>query len=405
MIALRRGLLAAFVVGLCCSITLSEASLLLLTLLWLWRLRDTEVRRAQAWPLWPPVLAFAGITVLSALASGHPAASLAASKGLWLMAALYVTADALEDAREGDRLVSWLALAAAGAALAGLIQYTACPTRDPTLEPAGGLARWFFHRCDRARGFFSIYMTLAGVLNIALLVTLPRLLPGAFRAWSAPVWLVTLGGLVLTYTRGAWIGFGAGVAALLPMSRRGRLALLGVLVLLPGLFLLGPPELSRRFRSMFDPDEAGIKERIYMWRSAATMWRERPLLGWGPGGVKREYSRFAQPEAYKQRTGHVHNTPLQILVERGVLGLTAWLAIWLAFFARAIGLLRSLDVRRTQERALVAGGIAAVAGFLVAGLSEYNFGDSEVVMLAWVVMALPYVAARSDSNLARTPIA
>ena len=73
MIALRRGLLAAFVVGLGCSITLAETSLLLLTVLWLWRLRDAEVRRAQPWPLWQPVLAFAGATILSALASGHAA--------------------------------------------------------------------------------------------------------------------------------------------------------------------------------------------------------------------------------------------------------------------------------------------------------------------------------------------
>jgi O-antigen ligase len=384
VIALRRGLLAAFVVGLGVSITLAETALLLLTLLWLWRLRDPEVRRGQAWPLWQPVLAFTGVTLLSALASGHVEASLAASKGLLLMAALYVTADALEDAREGDRFLSWLALAAGGAALAGLVQFGACPPQ----EPAAGLARWFFHRCDRARAFFSIYMTLAGVLNIALLATLPRVLPGGFRAWSAPVWLLTAIGLAMTYTRGAWLGLGAGAAVLLPMSRRGRLALLAGLVFLPVVFLVGPRDLSHRFRSMSDPDEAGIKERVYMWRSGTAMWRERPLLGWGPGGVKREYSRYALPEAFKQRTGHVHNTPLQILVERGVLGLAAWLAIWIAFYWRAIGLLRALDASQTRERALVAGSVAAVTGFLVAGLSEYNFGDSEVVMVAWAVMAL-----------------
>jgi O-antigen ligase len=237
-------------------------------------------------------------------------------------------------------------------------------------------------------------MTLAGVLNLVLLATLPRLLPGGFRRWSVPVWLVTLGGLAMTYTRGAWIGLGAGAAALLPMSRRGGLALLVGLALLPFIFLLGPRDLSHRFRSMFDPAEAGIQERIYMWRSGAAMWRERPLLGWGPGGVKREYSRYAQPAAFKQRTGHVHNTPLQILVERGVLGLAAWLAIWLAFYRHAIGLLKRLELGRTRERALVAGSIAAVTGFLVAGLSEYNFGDSEVVMVAWTIMALPWVVAR-----------
>jgi hypothetical protein len=50
-----------------------------------------------------------------------------------------------------------------------------------------------------------------------------------------------------------------------------------------------------------------------------------------------------------------------------------------------------------RERALVAGSVAAVTGFLVAGLSEYNFGDSEVVMVAWAVMALPWAEDRSLS--------
>lgn len=392
MIALRRGLLAAFVVGLGCSITLSEGALLLLTLFWLWRLRDPEVRRAQTWPLWGPVLAFAGATLLSAFASGHVAASVAASKGLLLTAALYVTADALEDTRAGDRFLSWLALAAAGAALAGVVQVLACPSP----EPAHGLARWFFHRCDRARAFFSIYMTLAGVLSMILLAALPRLFPGGgARLRWAPAWLITLCGLVATYTRGAWIGFAAGALALLPTQRRGRLWILAGLVLLLAVSASGPYELSNRVRHMFDPSESGIVERRYMWQSGFAMWRERPLLGWGPGGVKREYSRFAQPEAYKKRTGHLHNTPLQIVVERGIPGLAAWLAIWIAFYARAIALLRRLDPGRTRERALVAGSMAAVTGFLVGGLSEYSFGDSEVVMVAWAIMALPWVVARN----------
>ena len=129
------------------------------------------------------------------------------------------------------------------------------------------------------------------------------------------------------------------------------------------------------------------------------MWKERPVLGWGPGGVKREYERFALPEAYKKRTGHVHNTPLQILIERGVLGLATWLSIWFRFYAHAVELMRWLAAERIRERALVAGSLAAVTGFLVAGLSEYNFGDSEVVMLAWAIVALPYVVARGEERL------
>lgn len=380
-------LLGAFVAGLGLSITLAQTALALLTLLLLWRLRDPAVRAAARWPLWMPVAAFSLTTVLSALLSGHPTASLADAKGLLLVAALYVTADAVRDPPAADRFLLGLALAATVAAGVGLLQVGLCPPSNAPLEEP----RWLYHRCTRARGLFSIYMTLAGVLSLALLVTLPRLLPGAAGRWRlVGPWLVMLGGLLFTYTRGAWVGFLAGTLTMIATIGRGRWLLVIGLVVLAGSALMAPDEMRRRVFSMANPEEAGARERVYMWRSGLAMWRERPVLGVGPGGVKRDYARYALPEAVKQRTSHVHSTPLQILVERGSLGLAAWLAIWAGFFARCIGLLRRLPAEAHAARALVAGSLAAIVGFLVAGLTEHAFGDSEVVMVAWAVMALPW---------------
>jgi len=42
----------------------------------------------------------------------------------------------------------------------------------------------------------------------------------------------------------------------------------------------------------------------------------------------------------------------------------------------------------------VLGSIAAIAAFLVAGLFEYNFGDTEVLLVALALMALPFVVER-----------
>jgi O-antigen ligase len=201
-----------------------------------------------------------------------------------------------------------------------------------------------------------------------------------------------LGGLVATYTRGAWVGFAGGVLTAAAGVRRGRFILVGGLLLLAGGALLGPHELQKRFLSIADPESESARERVYMWRSGLAMWRERPVLGIGPGGVKREYPRYALPEAKKKRTSHVHSTPLQILVERGLVGLAAWLAIWAAFFGRCIGVLRRLPPEAAAARALVVGSLAAIVGFLLAGLTEHNFGDSEVAMVAWTVMALPWAA-------------
>ncbi|MGH7301524.1 MAG: O-antigen ligase family protein [Candidatus Rokuibacteriota bacterium] len=388
MTALRRALFGSFVVGLGVSITLSETALALLTFLWLWRLRDPAVRASAQWPLWRPVLGFSAVTLLSALLSPSVGSSLLASKGLLLMAVLYVTVDVLPGAEEAKQFVSALVAVVAIAAVVGLLQAGLCPGQQPDY----GWPRWLYHRCARARGFFSIYMTLAGVLTLVLLVALPLVIHARrMTRWLLLPWLIALVGLAATYTRGAWLGFAAGVGTLLPMTRRGRWLLIVGLMIVGLVVFAGSQPLRQRLLSMSDPDDPTLRERIFMWRSGLTMWREHPWLGVGPGGVKREYASYALPEAVKKRTGHVHSTPLQILVERGVLGLAAWLAIWVGFYARAIRLLRRLPSGADLERALVVGSLAAITGFLIGGLSEYNFGDSEVVMVAWALMALPWV--------------
>ncbi|MFI5327465.1 MAG: hypothetical protein ACHQ7H_14595 [Candidatus Rokuibacteriota bacterium] len=127
MTALSRGLLAAFVVGLGFSITLSETALALLTLLWLVRLRDPAARAEARWPLWRPVAAFSAATLVSALSSGHPAEAIMASKGLLLVAALYVTATMLRDAADADRFLAGLTVVLTAAAVIGLLQVGVCP--------------------------------------------------------------------------------------------------------------------------------------------------------------------------------------------------------------------------------------------------------------------------------------
>ena len=77
---------------------------------------------------------------------------------------------------------------------------------------------------------------------------------------------------------------------------------------------------------------------------------------------------------------------------RGILGLAAWLGLFGAFFVRAVRAARR--AREPRDRALVTGAIAAIAGFLVAGLFEYNFGDTEVLLVALFMMSIVFVIER-----------
>lgn len=383
--SLSQAIFPIFVVGLASSVTLSETALAVLTALWLWRLRDPAVRREQPWSLGLLIAAFALATLVSALASGFPGPSLLASKGLFTAFAFFVTADVLRGIDRIERFLSLFAILGAVLGLVALVQVLTCPTPAPTLWPLG----WFYARCGRARGPFSIYMTLGGVLTLMLLILLPQLLTGSQRTrgrWA--MWLVALAGLGVTYVRGAWVGFVGGLGVMLLTLRRGRIVMLVGLALVLSMALLGPERLSSRVRSFVDPSDATARERLYMWRSGLAMWREHPWLGVGPGGVKRSYAQYALPEAVKKSTSHIHSSPLQILVERGVVGLTAWLSIWIVFFVSTWRLLRRLD-ECERERSVVVGSLAAITGFLVTGLTEWSFGDAEVALVAWTLAALP----------------
>ena len=63
-------------------------------------------------------------------------------------------------------------------------------------------------------------------------------------------------------------------------------------------------------------------------------------------------------------------------------------------FTACLALVRMF--RQGRERVLTTTALAAMAGMLAAGLFEYNFGDSEFLMLFLVLITLPFAAARPD---------
>jgi O-antigen ligase len=108
--------------------------------------------------------------------------------------------------------------------------------------------------------------------------------------------------------------------------------------------------------------------------------------------VRMVYAQNRDAQAIQQLNSHLHNVPLQIAAERGIPALVVWL--WFMYT-----LLHDF-VRRKRTTAFPSVAMAAVAStvaLLAAGLFEYNFGDSEFLMLFLVIVTLPYAADRGAS--------
>ena len=90
----------------------------------------------------------------------------------------------------------------------------------------------------------------------------------------------------------------------------------------------------------------------------------------------------------------MHNNFIQLAVDTGILGVTAWLGIWFCFLRFLYHKTSPLE-KKDPERWVTFGSAAAVLAFLAGGLFESNFYDSEVVMLLYFIMALPFSGSQN----------
>ena len=125
MSALIAWLLWALTAGLAASISLSETTLVVLALVLVFGRRAARPR--TGWPLIGPLLAFAGWTIVAALASARPGDSLLATKGLLTLGTFYVVLYALPDTRAAGRFASGLLIAVGIVAVLSIVQVAACP--------------------------------------------------------------------------------------------------------------------------------------------------------------------------------------------------------------------------------------------------------------------------------------
>jgi putative inorganic carbon (HCO3(-)) transporter len=135
--------------------------------------------------------------------------------------------------------------------------------------------------------------------------------------------------------------------------------------------------------------------RINVWTSVLAMINDRPWLGIGPGNTAFNliYPLYQQP---KFNALSAYSIPLELLVEAGVPGLLAGLA--LLFTAMRTGLLQGQGQGMLSLPSLAA--VAAFAGLAVQGLTDTIFFRPEVQLVALFSLATLAAAARGDAGTA-----
>jgi O-antigen ligase len=328
--------------------------------------------RLEAPSFFWPLLIYAALTLSSAGFSLDPEVSFTDCKQLVLLMLVPLTYDLARGGRANSVLSIVLTIGAVSAFI-GIVQYAVLNFDSLGRRPDGAFSHW---------------MTYSGTLMLVICGATARLLYGTSgRLWAAFVMPALLVALSLTLTRGAWVGVAVGVAVLF-LSKDFRLLALIPIVIVGGL-LFAPPAIIERVESMIDRKDPTSIDRVAMLEAGLAIVKDYPMTGVGPDQIGRVYPRYRVASAVKENNPHLHNVPMQIAAERGLPALAAW--IW---FVVSVSLSLISMVRKSRNKSLAAAALGAMAAMLAAGLTEYNFGDSEFLMLLLVMITLPFAANR-----------
>ncbi|HYE65611.1 MAG TPA: O-antigen ligase family protein [Pyrinomonadaceae bacterium] len=324
---------------------------------------------------------------------------------------LEVDGHALSDPQELVNALAASDLQGAGPARVKIFRFEATPTfevpRGQLLEGATPLARlgissWSRGRDWRASGLYGLYVTYAEALQLiaslafGLFIALRRK-----RTLSGVLLLLALAGLctalLLTVTRASGLAFllSALVIVLVGASRRTALIVMACALpfVIAGLFILQ----QKRNVGFYDQKDLSITWRETVWREGFHLLMSRPrhmLVGVGMDSIKRHWREWGLFDRGQLPIGHMHSNFLALALERGLPALIVWLILMGIYGHMLWRLARSQDAGGWIERGLVLGALGGLVGFLTSGVVHYNWGDSEVVMIFYLIMGLSLVVER-----------
>jgi len=287
-------------------------------------------------------------------------------------------------------------------------------------------------RYMRAHGTFDQPNPYGGYLGLLLPLSYGLVLTGWRGAWERArereyrhlaLWglavvalVVMLTALIMSWSRGALVGFVAGVALVIVAQGR-RMWVMAVLVGL-ALVLVGqdlpaflPDDLLGRATSIVDyldieslrsveitDENFAMVERVAHWVAALRMFDRSPWLGVGTGQYATVYPEVALPR-WQAPLGHAHNYYLNVLAESGMVGLASYLAM---LGAALWAVCRALRKAMGWRRGMVLGALGMLGHLMVHSVVD-NLYVHDMYLVVGIMLGMVAWASRSVQGSSARP--
>lgn len=215
--------------------------------------------------------------------------------------------------------------------------------------------------------------------------------------------------IILSYCRASWISLIAALGVLTCVLLKIKFKYIAAIaVVLIGLFFTFQQQIFDSL-SKNDQDASGNiveniqsitnistdasnLERINRWNSAIRLFKERPVVGWGPGTYQFVYAPFQES---KNKTiistnsgdmGNAHSEYIGALAEQGVPGSLIVVAIVVAFMYN--GLMTYRRAKNRESKILVLASTLALLGYFVHGILNNFLDTDKLAVPVWSCMAI-----------------
>ena len=215
--------------------------------------------------------------------------------------------------------------------------------------------------------------------------------------------------IVLSFCRASWISLIAALGVLTCVLLKIKFKYIAVIaVILVGLFFTfqqqifdslskndqdASGDIVENIQSMTNiTTDASNLERINRWNSAIRMFKERPLVGWGPGTYQFLYAPYQES---KNKTiistsqgdmGNAHSEYIGTLSEQGVPGALIVVSIVVVFMYS--GLMTYRRSKNKESKILVLASTLALFGYYIHGTLNNFLDTDKLAVPVWSCMAI-----------------
>ena len=192
--------------------------------------------------------------------------------------------------------------------------------------------------------------------------------------------------LVLTWSRGAWLGFIFSFIIFILVKSPDFLA--GIILLSPAAVLalsfLRDTNIMQRILSIGSTADSSTAYRVDIWHGVARFIEDKWLFGIGIG-TEAFSSVFPQYALAGTETApHTHSLYLQLIAETGIFSLISFVLLCLAYFSLVFAYIRRSV--GTESRTVSLGFLCGITAFLVQGLTDYSWYNYKVYLFFWVML-------------------